>query len=98
MRLTFKPFDGRFRGWHDVVDEDANGERIGSIYCGGVGFVGAGRSGSGGIEVRLFGDRYEGTFNTYDQCCGFIKGVEAVLSHMTSLREIIPADAVSRAA
>lgn len=97
MRLTFKHFDGRCLNFRDVTDEDNANVRVGHIRSNGTGFSGGG-GGGGGIEIYLFGGRYQATVNTYDQCWGFVKGVETVLRQATSLREMIPADTVSDAA
>jgi len=37
-----------------------------------------------GRQVRLFGGKYQGNFNSQDGLNGFLKGVEAVLNHMMS--------------
>jgi hypothetical protein len=84
MRLTFKPFDGRGHNSRRVINEDT-GTEVGFIRSNGVGFS----YGGGGIEISLFGDRYCATVSTYNECCGFVKGVEAVLRQMTSTRHII---------
>jgi hypothetical protein len=97
MRLAFKPFDGRFQRQHDVVDQES-GTKVGSIYCDGVGFTSGGISGSGGMKISLFDGKYTLAANRREECWAFIKGVEAVLNHMTSLREAIPKDVISDAA
>ncbi len=76
MRLTFEKFDGRRMGYEPIIDEDT-GEQVGGIQRDGVGF-----SGNGGIEVSLFGGKYAITVNRYEECWGFVRGVEAVLNHM----------------
>ena len=80
MRLTFKHFDGRRRNYEPIIDEDS-GKQVGLIQYDGVGF-----GGSGGIDVSLFGGKYAISVNQYDECWGFVKGVEAVLNEMTSTR------------
>jgi hypothetical protein len=79
MILTFKEFDGRGRHYSAVVDEDT-GQEVGYVGSGGVGTYRV-----GGIQVSLFGGKYQGWLHTLDQCRGFLKGVEAVLEHMTRL-------------
>jgi hypothetical protein len=74
MRLTFKKFDGRQSSFRTIIDED-NGEEVGHIKADGS-FEG------GGIEVSLFDDRYRITVNRYEECWGFVKGVEAVLNRI----------------
>jgi hypothetical protein len=94
MRLKFEPFAGRRSATRSVVDEDT-GNTVGHIRSNGVGFSGGwGNRRYGGIEIDLFGGRYQETFNTYDQCLGFVKAVEAVLGHMSSLRDIVARDNV----
>jgi hypothetical protein len=87
MRLTFKVFDGRQKIHREIIDEDS-GQRVGDIQSNGVGF---GTYGDG-IDVSLFGGRYAITVHRYEECWGFVKGVETVLNHilnhMTSIREI----------
>jgi hypothetical protein len=77
MRLTFKVFDGRRKIYREIIDEDT-GAKVGSIYSDGVGF---GTYGDG-IEVSLFDGKYSMTVHRYEECWGFVKGVEAVLNHM----------------
>jgi len=43
---------------------------------------GVGFSGEGGIEIDLFDGNFKMTVNSYGECFGFVKGVEAVLNHM----------------
>ncbi len=35
--------------------------------------------------VSLFDDKYQGQFKSNEECDAFIRGVEAVLNHMTSI-------------
>jgi hypothetical protein len=76
MRLTFKPFDGRRKSYRAIIDE-ISGQHVGSIQSDGVGFAGY-----GGIDVSLFDGKYSITVNRYEECWGFVKGVEAVLNHL----------------
>ena len=94
MRLKFEHFDGRRLGHRSVIEE-STGKAIGHIRSNGVGFSGGGTNGEGGIDIYLFGGRYQRTVNTYDQCWGFVKGVEAVLSQMTSDRDVVFRDTLS---
>ena len=58
----------------DVIDEDT-GETVG--------FVRSERS-PASRYISLFGGKYDGIFQTPEQCSAFAKGVEAVLNHMAS--------------
>jgi hypothetical protein len=78
MSLTFEKFDGRGRAHVAIVDKDT-GKEVGLICS-----LGAGR----GINVHLFGHRYEATVSTYQECCGFVRGVEAVLDHIVDLEPV----------
>ena len=40
-----------------------------------------------GRTVSLFDGKYQGTFDTHEQCWAFAKGVEAVLNHMMLIKE-----------
>ena len=68
-------------GWVDPVEvnNDVIDEETGAV----VGYTIAARS---PIErhVFLFGEEYTGIFQTYEECKTFVKGVEAVLTHLTS--------------
>jgi len=87
MRLKFKHFSGR--RWNTVpVTEESTGQEVGHIRSNGVGFGGGGTHAEDGIEIYLFGGRYQMTVQTYDQCWGFIRGVEAVLDQMMSNQDI----------
>ncbi len=81
MRLKFEQFDGRRRQSKPVIDQDT-GERIGTIKSLGVGFSGYGDGGYGGIEISLFDGAYTAKVTRYDECVGFVKGIEAVLNRM----------------
>jgi len=70
-----RPFDGRRHSYADIIDRDT-GEKVGYLRARGVGF-----GNSGGITVSLFGDKYWGELNRYEECYGFMRGVEAVLQH-----------------
>jgi hypothetical protein len=80
MRLTFEKLDAR----HGCAEVDVYDEETGKC----VGKVGA----SNGVfhegypyrarYVRLFNQKYFGTFDTHDECVAFVKGVETVLNHM----------------
>jgi hypothetical protein len=76
MRLTFKRFDGRRKCYRSVIDE-VTGQQVGSIQSDGVGFAGY-----GGIDISLFDGKYRTTVNRYEECWGFVQGVQAVLNHM----------------
>jgi hypothetical protein len=76
MRLTFKFFDGRQVDWVDVIDEDT-GEKVGYIHSQGVGF-----ERYGGITVSLFGGKYSADCKRYEECKGFVTGVETVLRYL----------------
>jgi hypothetical protein len=77
MQLSFKPFDGRSWDVIDVLDEDSN-RIIGRI---------APKSStiSPGIRISLFDRKYEASVSTYEECLGFVRGVQAVLNRMTSV-------------
>jgi hypothetical protein len=79
MRLSFKHFDGGRIGCVDVVDLDS-GKVIGHIQSDGVGF-----GNGGGIYVCLFDAKYAATVRTFDECKGFVMGVESVLRHITAM-------------
>jgi hypothetical protein len=90
MRLTVPKIDGRTLAGNlrfGVKDLETNKT---------IGFVQA-RQGMTLSETRhpnrnisLFGGKYEGSFETHDECVAFAKGVEAVLNHMVSLPEARP--------
>jgi hypothetical protein len=81
MKLTFKFFDGRGRHQVPVIDLDT-GKEVGHVVSYGVGFYN-----TGGIRVSLLDGKYSGEFDSRKACWGFVKGVEAVLNHMTSFRD-----------
>jgi hypothetical protein len=55
--------------------KDTSGETVGQlIYSKGE-----------GRRVSLFGGKYEGCFDSQDGLVGFVRGVEAVLNHLTSM-------------
>lgn len=76
MRLTFERFDGRQRISIPVIDEDT-GQEVGYIRT-----EGSGPASFGGIWVSLFGGKYSITVHKYEECWGFVNGVEAVLRHV----------------
>jgi hypothetical protein len=76
MQLSFRPFDGRSWNSIDVLDEDSN--RI-------VGRIRSKSSPLPGIHISLFDKKYETTVDNYDQCLGFVWGVQAVLNRVTSV-------------
>jgi hypothetical protein len=43
-----------------------------------------------GIHVSLFDGKYFTIASTYDECVGFVNGVQAVLNHATSSKYITP--------
>ena len=45
------------------------------------------------IRVSLFGGKYAMTVNSYEECWGFVKGVEAVLDHATHIPKLRQTDA-----
>lgn len=75
MRLTYKAFDGRRWNHREIIDEDT-GRMVGIIRS-------SGRPYGHGIHVSLFG-KYKSTIHSGEECWGFVKGVEAVLNHMTT--------------
>jgi hypothetical protein len=88
MRLEFdvsphRSFDGRRSGdYLDVIDRDT-GKKVGYIRSNGVGYS----YGGGGIFITLFDGKYSDTLNKFEECWGFIKGVEAVLNHLTEIQD-----------
>ena len=94
MRLKFEKFDGRRRGYKSIIDEDT-GEIVGNIKSLGVGFSGYGDGGYGGIEICLFDGAYTITVNRYEECWGFVKGVEAALNRMMPPKRKTEASAVA---
>ena len=56
-----------------IIDEDT-GETVGYLAYGH----------QLSRHVRLFNEKYQGSFGSHEECVAFAKGVEAVLSHMTS--------------
>jgi hypothetical protein len=86
MRLNVKLFDGRSKAVHQIIDEDTN-LSVGYVHCHGTGFVGTARSGRGDIDVSLFGGKYSATFHSRDECCAFIKGVQAALRRVGMLTD-----------
>lgn len=88
MRLKFQAFDGRSWNHIPVVDEDT-GNEVGFVHSDGVGPYKV-----GGIRVSLFGGKYSAYLNRFDECRGFVMGVEAVLDHVVALTDVIdPAEA-----
>lgn len=81
MNLKFPVFDGNRHGVVDITDED-NGKFVGHIRINGTGF---GRS--GGIEVSLFDGKYSKKLHKFEECWGFVQGVQAVLNHMVWIKE-----------
>jgi hypothetical protein len=100
MQLRFERFDGRSRNDVDVIDQDT-GAKVGLIHCGGSGrehgfYTGGSRTVRiGGIHVSLFGGKYAASLNSYEECAGFIQGVEAVLNRMIL---VLPGESQSNAA
>lgn len=66
-------FDARSYNDRSVFDVDADNRVIG--------FIATGRQNIG-IHISLFDGRYKATVSTYDECCGFVEGVESVLNHL----------------
>lgn len=81
MRLKFDAFDGRSHSVRDVIDEDT-GKTVGFIQTGAVGF-----GNSGGIAISLFDGKYKIEVNRYEECRGFVLGVQTVLNHMIRIKE-----------
>lgn len=79
MQLRFDDFDGRRSGWIPVIDADT-GQQVGRISPNGTG-----RDAGGGIDISLFGGKYQTQVNSKPECQGFILGVQAVLNHVTRL-------------
>lgn len=77
MDLTFERFNGNDPGYHKVTDK-VSGKIVGSIRVGGTGF-----GNFGGMDVSLFDGKYRAELHKYDECVGFVRGVQAVLNHMT---------------
>jgi hypothetical protein len=88
MRLTFDKFDARGFTYIPITDQDT-GQEVGTISAGGVGFAGV-----GGISISLFGGKYQGYAKTYNECVGFVRGVQAALNyignHMTDTNPATP--------
>ena len=76
MKLSFEPFDGRTFADRDICDMDSN-NRV-------VGFIASGRQ-EPGIHVSLFDGRYTTIVPRFEECRGFVEGVEKVLNHMAAL-------------
>lgn len=76
MKLAFEPFDGRTCTDRDIGGMDSN-SRI-------VGFITAGRQ-KHGIHISHFEGRCTSTVPRFEECRGFMKGVEKVLNHMAGL-------------
>jgi hypothetical protein len=80
MKLKVPNFDGRTRMAdfpHKVMDSDTD-KAIGSIQ----GHQGASLGQS--WSISLFDGKYNGAFESHNECVAFAKGVEAVLNHMVS--------------
>jgi len=80
MRLKFEFFDGRAQNYIPIINEDT-GQQVGSISSHGNGRYNLPRS----IDISLFGGKYAISVDSYAKCWGFVKGVEAVLSHVDRL-------------
>ena len=87
MKLHFEPFDGRVWNTIDVWDKDTN--RV-------VGYIKSKSSAVRGIHISLFDGKYFSIATTYEECFGFVSGVQAVLNHMTASEyikpKVVPAD------
>jgi hypothetical protein len=82
MKLAFKRFDGRSFNDHEIRDIDSH-DRV-------VGWIASGRQTSG-IHINLFDGKYTTTVPCFEECRGFVEGVEKVLNHMMSLtNESVP--------
>lgn len=79
MRLVFQKFDSRKIDYVPVIDQNT-GQCVGDIMPSGTGF-----ERYGGIDIALFDGKYCLTAHTYEECVGFVKGVEAVLNHMVAI-------------
>ncbi|RTE92833.1 hypothetical protein [Bradyrhizobium sp. LVM 105] len=73
MKLVFKWFDARSYNDREVFDAAANNKVVG--------FIATGRQDIG-IHISLFDGNYKIRTSTYDECCGFVEGVESVLNHL----------------
>jgi len=74
MQLTMQKFDGREGvNFTDVLDETG--------LC-----VGSCSQYLGHKTIKLFGERYVGEFQTFEECEAFIAGVVAVLNEAASTR------------
>jgi hypothetical protein len=63
-----------------IVDEDT-GKTVGFMSGG----YGSGRDNIPRYVIRMFGGKYGAGFKSWEECSAFAKGVEAVLSHITSV-------------
>jgi hypothetical protein len=75
MDLCFKHFDGRKYDHVEVLDSDS-GQVVGlirSYFCGP------------GISVSLFDGKYSANVSSIEECRAFVKGVESVLTRLTSV-------------
>jgi len=76
MNLKFKVFDGRSDNDIDVINEATN-EIVGYIKT---------RPRSG-IRISLFDQKYQGVVSSYEECFGFISGVQSVLNRLVSVND-----------
>lgn len=70
--------------WETAVIDEETGKKVG--------FVENERS-PRKRHVFLFAGKYRGTFESYEECHAFAKGIEAVLNHMTAIDEGVTAGA-----
>jgi hypothetical protein len=78
MELAFQKRDNRSHSRRsDPVIDRETGRIVGYVYA----------EGEFGREIELFGGKYRAVLESHEEAWGFIKGVEAVLNHMISLRD-----------
>jgi hypothetical protein len=91
MRLTFERFYARRSNCVSIIDQDT-GQEVGFIQTAGVGLYNR-----GGIDVSLFDDKYTITVHRFEECWGFVMGVQTVLKHMIAMRHTEPVKSSSAA-
>jgi hypothetical protein len=87
MRIKF-PEKQDARSWKgmsghagDVIDLDT-GERVGYIQIHQGFWIGTRRSHT--RSISMMDGKYQGSFDTHDECYGFAKGIEAVINHLVA--------------
>jgi hypothetical protein len=79
MRLVFQSVDMRGgypekMAWQNEVVDEESGKTVGFLYE---------ETKPARRIISLFGGKYQGEFKDSNHCHAFVKGVEAVLNHMT---------------